>query len=179
MNALAPIIVDPLAGPSYRESDDDYACIVTRLGDGGRVIVCRDDLQWILQRRDGKRAGRARWASVGYCTTREGLSLLCERAILQVGQFYVGGPGQFCIGANRARTASASRTEIPSMSLAPRFIDVAPGNEPGPGQTFQARTVTAPRLPVFNWFAMAGCIGLGVNEFSHSLSSNRRRSGSG
>ena len=78
MNALAPIIVDPLTGPSYRESDDDYGCIVTRLGDVGRVIVCRDDLQWILQRRDGKRAGRARWASVGYCTTREGLLRLCR-----------------------------------------------------------------------------------------------------
>ncbi len=78
MNVLASISVDPLTGPSYRESDDDYACIVTRLGDGGRVIVCRENLQWILQRRDGKSAGRARWASVGYCTTREGLLRLCR-----------------------------------------------------------------------------------------------------
>ena len=54
MNALAPIIVDPLAGPSYRESDDDYAHVIVQLGDAGRVIVCRDDLQWIFQHRDGK-----------------------------------------------------------------------------------------------------------------------------
>jgi len=27
-------------------------------------------------------------------------SLICEGATLQVGQFYLGGPGQFCIGAN-------------------------------------------------------------------------------
>lgn len=85
MNALAPIIVDPLAGPSYRESDDDYAYIVTRLGDAGRVIVCRDDLQWILQRRDGKKAGRARWAGVGYCTTREGLLRLCRASGARIG----------------------------------------------------------------------------------------------
>ncbi len=84
MTALAPIIVDSLAGPSYRESDDDYGCIVTRLGDAGRVIVCRDDLQWILQRRDGKRAGRARWASVSYCTTREALLRLCRAACARI-----------------------------------------------------------------------------------------------
>jgi len=78
MNALTPIIVDPLAGPSYRESDDDYAHVIVQLGDAGRVIVCRDDLQWIFQHRDGKKAGRARWASVGYCTTRKGLLRLCR-----------------------------------------------------------------------------------------------------
>ena len=84
MNVVAPINVDPLTGPSYRESDDDYACIVTRLGDGGRVIVCRDDLQWILQRRDGKRAGRARWASVSYCRSREALLRLCRASSARI-----------------------------------------------------------------------------------------------
>ncbi len=69
MNALASIgkKIDPLIRSSHRESDDNYARVVARLDDGWRVIVCRDDLQWILQRRDGERAGGARWAGVVYC----------------------------------------------------------------------------------------------------------------
>ena len=59
--------LNPLTGPSHRESADNYARIVARLDDDGRVIVCRDGLQWILQRRDGERGGRARWTGVGYC----------------------------------------------------------------------------------------------------------------
>ena len=70
--------LNPLTGPSHRESDDNYARVVAHLGDSWRVIVCRDDLQWILQRRDGERAGRARWTGVGYCLTPEALLRLCR-----------------------------------------------------------------------------------------------------
>ena len=58
---------------NHRESDDNYDRVVARLDDRWRVIVCRDDVQWILQRRDGERAGRARWTGVGYFLTREAL----------------------------------------------------------------------------------------------------------
>ncbi len=80
MNALALINdkLNPLTKPSHRESDDNYARIVARLDDDWRVITCRDRLQWILQRRDGVRAGRARWAGVGYCRTRKALLRLCR-----------------------------------------------------------------------------------------------------
>jgi hypothetical protein len=57
----------------HHESADDYHGIVARLDDRHRVIVCKDHLQWVLQRRDGERHGRARWASVGYFLTRNAL----------------------------------------------------------------------------------------------------------
>ena len=58
---------------SHRERDADYRHIVTELSDRWRLIVCRDGLQWIIQRRDGERSGRARWTGVYYCQTREAL----------------------------------------------------------------------------------------------------------
>ena len=58
---------------SHHESADAYRDIVARLGPRHRVIIYKDQLQWILQRRDGQRHGRARWAGVGYCMTREAL----------------------------------------------------------------------------------------------------------
>ena len=61
-----------------RETADDYPHIVARLSDRWRVIVCPAGIQWILQRRDGQRAGRARWAGVSYCQTREALLRLCR-----------------------------------------------------------------------------------------------------
>ena len=86
MNALATIggKLNPLTGPSHRESDDNYARIVARLDDDGRVIVCRDGLQWILQRRDGERGGRARWTGVGYCQTRKALLRLCRASSTRI-----------------------------------------------------------------------------------------------
>jgi hypothetical protein len=61
-----------------RETADDYPDIVARLSDRWRVILCPAGIQWILQRRDGERAGGTRWAGVGYCTTREALLRLCR-----------------------------------------------------------------------------------------------------
>ncbi len=69
---------------SHRESDDDYARIVARLDDRWRVIVCRDDLQWILQRRDGERAGGARWTGISYCQSREALLRLCRASSARI-----------------------------------------------------------------------------------------------
>jgi len=57
----------------HHESADEYSGIVARLSASHRVIICKDRTQWILQRRDGERHGRARWAGVGYCMTREAL----------------------------------------------------------------------------------------------------------
>ncbi len=61
-----------------RESADDYPHIVARLSDKWRVILCPAGIQWILQRRDGERAGGTRWAGVGYCLTRDALLRLCR-----------------------------------------------------------------------------------------------------
>ena len=66
-------------GPArHHESADEYSGTVACLSASHRVIICKDRTQWILQRRDGERAGGARWAGVGYCRTREALLRLCR-----------------------------------------------------------------------------------------------------
>ncbi len=68
-------------GPArHHESADEYSGIVARLSAKHRVIICKDRIQWILQRRDGERHGRARWAGVGYFLTRKAL-LRASRAL--------------------------------------------------------------------------------------------------
>ncbi len=47
----------------HREQSDRYQCEAFRK-DGLRVILCKDGIQWILQRQD-KLAG-ARWRALGY-----------------------------------------------------------------------------------------------------------------
>jgi hypothetical protein len=64
----------------HHESADDYHGIVARLSARHRVIICRDQIQWILQRREGERHGQARWAGVGYFRTRAAL-LRASRAL--------------------------------------------------------------------------------------------------
>ncbi len=63
---------------SHRESADDYCRVIAHLSPSYRVIVCKDGIQWILQRRDGERHGRARWTGVSYCVTRDALIRLCR-----------------------------------------------------------------------------------------------------
>jgi hypothetical protein len=45
-----------------------------------RVIVCRDEVQWILQYRNrAETVARADWRGRAYCTTREALIACCDR----------------------------------------------------------------------------------------------------
>jgi hypothetical protein len=55
-----------------REESDGYPGIVAVLTNRWRVIVCRDGLQWILQRRKAV-AGDPIWQGRSYCTTRVAL----------------------------------------------------------------------------------------------------------
>ncbi len=76
--ACTPNIVRVAA--RHHESADEYGGIVGHLSTSHRVITCKDQIQWILQRRDGERHGQARWAGVGYFLTREAL-LRASRAL--------------------------------------------------------------------------------------------------
>ena len=68
---------------AHNETSDTYTGLIARLSDHWRVIVCRDQLQWILQRRDAQRSGQPLWKALGYFRTREALirvsRALCER----------------------------------------------------------------------------------------------------
>jgi hypothetical protein len=65
-----------IRGPG--ETSDRYPGVVVQINDSLRVITCSGDLQWILQRHDGQRGGRARWAGIGYFQTRAALLRLCR-----------------------------------------------------------------------------------------------------
>lgn len=67
-----------VALPNHRETASDYSAVVAVLNKHWRVIRCRDDLQWILQSRDGQRAGGARWTGSSYHTDREALIRVCR-----------------------------------------------------------------------------------------------------
>ncbi|WP_108819189.1 hypothetical protein [Pseudovibrio sp. Alg231-02] len=63
--------------PSKQESHADYAGIVVQQG-RWRVIVCRDGIQWIIQKGDLTRDGW-RWTGKSYCRTRKALLRDCVR----------------------------------------------------------------------------------------------------
>jgi hypothetical protein len=63
----------PRAAAHHHETSDTYTGVVARLCPRHRVIICKDAIQWILQRRDAQRAGRPRWTGIGYFRTRSAL----------------------------------------------------------------------------------------------------------
>ena len=65
VEAPSPALIAVPARQSRREKDEAYPCIA-RLNARWRVICCRDDLQWILQRLDGDQ-----WRGNSFCRTRE------------------------------------------------------------------------------------------------------------
>ena len=71
--ALAAAVTPPL---DNRESSDRYRRELVRDGDW-RLIVCRDQIQWIIQRktRADSPAG-PRWVSIDYVTTQTALARL-------------------------------------------------------------------------------------------------------
>jgi hypothetical protein len=61
------------AAATHHETSDDYTGIVAQVCPRHRVVICKDAIQWILQRRDAQRAGRPRWTGIGYFRTRSAL----------------------------------------------------------------------------------------------------------
>lgn len=60
-------------GTDHRETASGYRGVIFDLGQY-RIAVCRDDLQWLFQRRRPGFAGVGpAWDSIGYCVTRKAL----------------------------------------------------------------------------------------------------------
>ena len=57
---------------SHREGSDSYHSVIVRSAKY-RVIVCKENHQWIIQRRAGIRHGAPRWDSLSYCRDRSAL----------------------------------------------------------------------------------------------------------
>ena len=63
------------APPSHRERDDHYKGVVAQLTPRWRVIVCKDEMQWIVQQKEASHGGP--WRGVSYHTNRDGLLRTC------------------------------------------------------------------------------------------------------
>jgi hypothetical protein len=58
----------PASHASHRERDDAYP-VIAQIDAKTRVINCKDDMQWIVQRR----RCADNWTSMSFCQTREAL----------------------------------------------------------------------------------------------------------
>jgi hypothetical protein len=64
--------------PTHRESDDNYQWVAATLADDLRVILCRNALQYIPQRRHADGLRGAAWRSLCYCAFKSSLMRACE-----------------------------------------------------------------------------------------------------
>lgn len=68
---------------THRESDDGYMAVVACLNDRWRVILCKDGIQWILQRAKKRWDGTA-WEGCRYCRTRKALIRSCAELVGEI-----------------------------------------------------------------------------------------------
>ena len=60
---------------SHRERDDAYKGIVIQFTSRWRLIVCKDQIQWILQKRENYHGGN--WKGQRYMTTKTSVIKAC------------------------------------------------------------------------------------------------------
>jgi hypothetical protein len=68
------------AGVSMKERSDDYAWVICILNDRWRVIVCKGDWQWILQKSKAEGGHGRVWRGDSYFRTRKALVRVCARS---------------------------------------------------------------------------------------------------
>ena len=61
----------------HKERDDEYCEVIVQLAPRWRVIVCKDYLQWIIQKRSAEPLHRGEWRGQSYVTSRNSLIRLC------------------------------------------------------------------------------------------------------
>jgi hypothetical protein len=64
--------------PSRRERDETYWGVIVALSDRWRVILCKDGIQWILQKRSVPSPNTGTWAGKSYSTSRSRLIAACS-----------------------------------------------------------------------------------------------------
>ena len=57
----------------HNESADEYAAIIMQIDSRTRVIRCRHDLQWIMQKRSSPDLNKGYWIGLSYHTTWDSL----------------------------------------------------------------------------------------------------------
>lgn len=64
---------------SHRERDSDYERVLVQLSNGLRVIACKDNTQFILQRKFAEGLHAVAWRPLGYFTCRKALIVACVK----------------------------------------------------------------------------------------------------
>ena len=67
---------------SHRERDDDYQGVVCYLSERWRIVICRDNRQWIVQKRSTLPSNRGVRIGKSYLTSRTALINVCSRLAL-------------------------------------------------------------------------------------------------
>jgi hypothetical protein len=62
---------------STKETSDNYVQVIAQLSKRWRVIRCRHDLQWIIQRRSSADLNKGHWVGQSYHMTLESLRASC------------------------------------------------------------------------------------------------------
>jgi len=69
--------VDAQVECTHRERDDNYAHVIANPSPRWRIIMCRDGMQWIIQKKEASHAGP--WRAEGYYTCCDSLIKACGK----------------------------------------------------------------------------------------------------
>jgi len=62
---------------SHREREDGYIATVVQFSERWRLVLCKDQIQWIIQRKESSRRGD--WRGLKYLTSRESVFAACGK----------------------------------------------------------------------------------------------------
>lgn len=68
---------------THRERDDNYKKVVLMFNDRWRLIICQQNIQWIVQRRESLHGGA--WRGIRYVTQPSSLIEVCGELGLPTG----------------------------------------------------------------------------------------------
>ena len=74
-NLLGAAVTAPM---SHKERDDNYNSVIVQLAPRWRIIICKDGIQFILQKRSSKHSNKGMWIGQSYSTTRDALISICS-----------------------------------------------------------------------------------------------------
>ena len=64
---------------SHRESSDDYSAVILDFFADYRLIKCKHNMQWIIQKRSSHRPNVGVWVGIGHVTSKSMLLVLCSQ----------------------------------------------------------------------------------------------------
>ena len=67
----------PTSHISHRERDEAYLGTIVQFSPRWRLILCKDQMQWIIQKKESSRRGD--WRGLKYVTSRESVFVACGK----------------------------------------------------------------------------------------------------